>query len=260
MPRVARNNLESSFFHIMVHGINQEYIFNKEIYKKKYMNLLNEKKKKFNIEILAYCIMNNHAHLLIYTDELKNMSEFMRSVNTKYAQFYNSSENREGYVFRGRFKSEAIKNENYLLTCIQYIHNNPVKAKIVNYPGKYQYSSYHLFQEKKEMYHSKVLNELLNIELITNYKKEETDLKNIFIDIKDNNKEIVQIKLLELLKKENISLRELKKDKKMLLKFIEEMKSNYGIQYSKIITQIGISSSTLKRLKKYNLSIKNGPF
>ena len=67
ISRQVRETLESSFFHVMVQGIRKEYIFSKEQYIRMYLKLLNEKRKELKIKVIAYCIMNNHAHLLIET-------------------------------------------------------------------------------------------------------------------------------------------------------------------------------------------------
>lgn len=98
MPRVARKNLETSFFHIMVQGINKDYIFNTNRNKKVYINALNKYEKECNVEILAYCIMDNHAHMLVYSDRIADMSKFMHFVNGFYAGYYNKINSRIGYV------------------------------------------------------------------------------------------------------------------------------------------------------------------
>jgi REP element-mobilizing transposase RayT len=121
MPRRARRDNESSFFHIIVQGIDKKYIFSSENYMKKYYELIIEKSLKHNINVLAYCIMGNHAHLLIYTTQIRDMSNFMRDVNTEYGTYYNKKEKRVGYVFRDRFVSEPICNTRYLYNCISYI-------------------------------------------------------------------------------------------------------------------------------------------
>lgn len=132
MPRISRKNFETLFFHVMVQGIKKEYIFNQKIAIKKYVELLNNERENFDLEILAYCVMNNHAHLLIYTKRIEEMSLYMHTINQKFAQFYNYiNQGRVGYVFRDRYKSEPIYNEQSLIRCIRYIHNNPVKANIV---------------------------------------------------------------------------------------------------------------------------------
>lgn len=149
MPRIARKNSNSNFYHIIVQGINKEYVFNKSEFIEKYQQIILEKKEKSNITILAYCIMNNHAHFLIFSEKIEYLSKFMQRVNTSYSQYYNKINKRVGYVFRDRYYSQDILNQKHLYSCIKYIHNNPVKAHICNYMNQYKYSSYNEFLGKK---------------------------------------------------------------------------------------------------------------
>ena len=89
MPRIARKDSKSSFYHVMVQGINKEYIFDTDFNIKKYIELIVSKIYRSNIEILAYCIMNNHAHFLIYCEKIEELSKFMQKLNTSYSRFYN---------------------------------------------------------------------------------------------------------------------------------------------------------------------------
>ena len=98
MPRRARKTLSTSFFHVIVQGVNREYIFEKDTYKRKYLNLLKEAKKEYEIEIISYVIMSNHVHILIYTEQIAELSNFMKKVNEDYARYYNYIENRVGYL------------------------------------------------------------------------------------------------------------------------------------------------------------------
>mgnify|MGYP002538811907 CR=1 FL=1 len=148
ISRKIRKNVTTSIFHIMVQGINKEYIFNQEIYIKKYLKFLKENQKQTNLKIIAYCIMTNHAHLLIKSENIQELSKFMQKVNSSYARYYNYMEKRVGYVFRDRFKSQAIMSEKQYYNCIRYIHLNPVKAKIVEKQEDYKYSSYIIYQKR----------------------------------------------------------------------------------------------------------------
>ena len=145
MARTARMYLETSFFHVMVEGINKEFIFNNERYIKRYLQIVNKHEKELNIQIIAYCIMNNHSHFLINTEEISSLSKFMQKINSEYARYYNYMEGRVGYVFRDRYKSEPILDKRQLLQCIKYIHRNPVKANMVAKEEEYQYSSYNYY-------------------------------------------------------------------------------------------------------------------
>lgn len=252
MPRVARKSFETSFFHVMVQGIKKEYIFNTEIMMKKYIELIESEKEELHLELLAYCVMNNHAHLLIYTEKIEEMSLYMHIINQKFAQFYNYiNEGRVGYVFRDRYKSEPIYNEQSLIRCIRYIHNNPVKSNIVKNPKDYKYSSYHQYCDGNIKTKCKIINDImLDFQLIVGANYQEMKLDDMFMDIEDNPKELIQTKLLEYELENKISLMELIKDKKKLFNFIEGVKQNYKIPYNKIVQEIGLSTRTWRRIKQ----------
>lgn len=145
MPRTGRKNLNTNFFHVIMQGINKEYIFNEEKYKKKYEDLLFVYLEKYKINLLSHSIMSNHVHIIIYAEDNSEMSKYMHDVNTTFSKYYNEQKNRVGVVFRSRYKSEPIYDYKYLYNCIAYVHNNPVKANIVKHPSEYKYSSYNRF-------------------------------------------------------------------------------------------------------------------
>ena len=240
MPRIAREDLSASFFHVIVQGINKEYIFNKELYIKKYLNLINKYKKVYDINILAYCIMNNHAHLLIQIEDYRQMSCFMHKINCIYAQFYNYKQNRVGVVFRNRYVSEAICDERHLKSCINYIHMNPVKAKIVSSCSEYKYSTYNDYIKGKGVAKNKVLEDIYGIQ---DYSKlfNEVDGNIVFYDIEKNNNEIIE-NILEIYKKENkMDISEIIANKKILKQIINVLKNEYRISYVDIRKKLGIS-------------------
>ncbi len=145
MPRVARSFLPGSYFHIMVQGINKEYIFKSKEWKEKYKQIIKSKAIEYHILIIAYCIMENHTHMLVYVNQISDMTKFMQKLNTTFAIYYNKKNDRVGFVFRDRYKTQTIKDEKHLYNCIAYIHKNPVKAKIVESEKNYRYSSYNEF-------------------------------------------------------------------------------------------------------------------
>lgn len=142
MPRNSRKDLPGLFHHIMSQGINKEYIFNDDNLKEKYRAIIKEKMQKNNVNIIAYCIMDNHVHMLVNIQKIEDMCKFMQQVNTTYAKFYNKVHNRVGFVFRNRYLAKPILDENQLNKCIAYIHRNPVVAKIVEKESDYKFSSY----------------------------------------------------------------------------------------------------------------------
>lgn len=157
MARIARKDYSSAYFHVIIQGYEKQYIFGKDSFKEKFLNLLFQEISKFQVTLLAYCIMGNHAHLLLHTESTVQMSMLMKNVNSKFATYYNKVNKRVGYVFRDRFKSEPIINQRYLYTCLSYIHRNPVKAQIVRNMDEYRYSSYSNFLNKNGIVNDKVL-------------------------------------------------------------------------------------------------------
>ena len=106
--RIARCYYTSKFFHVMVQGIRRERIFNENYLKEKFIDLSKEISNENNVSILAYCVMNNHAHILVYTEDVGNLSKMMHSLNMRYANKYNKLKHRCGYVFRNRYRCENI--------------------------------------------------------------------------------------------------------------------------------------------------------
>lgn len=232
MPRKSRANLRGCFFHVMVQGINKEFIFKRSQYKEKYIELL-KSAKEFNIKVIAFCIMDNHAHLLVETLEIKKLSEFMWKINFEFARYYNKKERRVGVVFRNRYRIEEIYEERYLLTCISYIYNNPVKAGIVKKCREYKYSNYIEFKDKNEyeygIKHEKILND--NI-----YHK--------FIDIKEDEESIEKV-IEDFLNKEKIELNRIKKDKEILKKLVKYIKTTCNVSNFEISKKLNISKTTV---------------
>jgi len=92
------------------------------------------------LSVLAWCLMDNHAHLLLRA-ELKALSDAMKRLGTRYARYHNRRTGHVGHVYSSRFKSEPVEDDGYLLTVVRYIHNNPREAGICEAPD-YRWSSY----------------------------------------------------------------------------------------------------------------------
>ena len=93
------------------------------------------------IELIVYCLMPNHFHLLVYQKTEKAMEFFMRSLGTKYSQYFNKKYDRVGYLFQGTYKAVLVEKDPYLLHLSRYIHRNPFKVT----PLRDAYSSYEEF-------------------------------------------------------------------------------------------------------------------
>ncbi|KUO51219.1 MAG: hypothetical protein APF76_17195 [Desulfitibacter sp. BRH_c19] len=140
MARRPRVHYSGALYHVIVRGNNKAYIFEGEADKVNYKEIIKNYKKKYLFLIYAYCIMDNHAHILI---EIKNteLSKIMQGIQQVYTQVFNKKYERTGHVFEQRYKAILCDKENYFLELIRYIHQNPIKAEITKTPN-YKWSSY----------------------------------------------------------------------------------------------------------------------
>ena len=142
MPRTARTISSTGIYHVVIRGADRQQIFLEQRDYRKYLDLLGYYKSECNFKLYAYCLMDNHIHLLIHTHELALESIFRR-LSTAYATWFNMKYDRTGFLQQGRYYSEAIETESYLYNAIKYIHFNPVKASLESYPGEcYPWSSF----------------------------------------------------------------------------------------------------------------------
>jgi len=249
MPRKARKNLSSNFAHIMVQGINKEFIFSKDNYKKKYLYLLFSNIKSYNEDLISFCMMDNHAHILLHFNQPEGISLLMHNVNTTYAKWYNNKNERVGYVFRDRYKVEEIKDLHHLYSCIKYIHNNPVKAGIVSKPEDYNYSSYREYLGGYGIFNPKLLeilqmskNEINNIILSQN-NCDSIDLNSRDFDSDYYHKEIeIFIKKNELKPFVDFNKADYK------IELILFLKDKHKLNYSEIAGVLNTSRSTIYRI------------
>jgi putative transposase len=93
--------------------------------------------------------MNNHIHILI-REKRDKISRIMSRIRTSYAWWYNRKYDRSGHLFQGRYGSECVEDDAYLLTVVRYIHNNPVKANMVRAAEDYRWSSIHAYYDCRE--------------------------------------------------------------------------------------------------------------
>jgi REP element-mobilizing transposase RayT len=173
--RKSRVTWIGAYHHVMNRGINVEKIFNDDNLKSVFLKMLKEKSKKLRIRLFAYCIMDNHFHLVLENSSGR-MSDFFRQLNGKFAMYYRKKEGGRGYVFQDRFKSTLIENDSYLITSILYMLLSPVRAGLVEKYDEYKWSSINEYfrQERSELIDSDFVNLLfgnnknLNQQVISN--------------------------------------------------------------------------------------------
>ncbi len=145
MARQLRIEYDGAFYHVTARGNERREIYRDDQDRNRFLEYLQTSHKRFGIKIHAYCLMDNHYHLLIETPRA-NISRCMQYINTAYTVYYNVRHNRTGHLFQGRYKAVLVEKDEYLLELSRYIHLNPVRAGIVRIPEQYQWSSYRYYK------------------------------------------------------------------------------------------------------------------
>lgn len=251
MPRIARKNLNSPFLHVMIQGVNKEYIFYDTNHIKRYLEIMKVNMKDYDFTIIAYCMMNNHAHFLIYTKDIEKFSKFMHRVNLLYAQRYNKEKERCGVLFRNRYQIEPIRDKQYLINCIKYIHDNPVKAGIVKKSEEYKYSSYNNYINGIGECKCEIMEELFgkdcNYKMLfkSTYAKRFMDYENE----SENVNEYIEEGIKEFVNNNQISYYSILEEREVLKRLIKFLKENCRIKYIEIRKYFEISRGIMDDLK-----------
>jgi len=139
----------AGFHHVLNRGVEQRNVFVDGDDFRYFLELMCSGCLEHDVNVHSYCLMSNHYHLLLETKK-DNLSKFMRSLNAKYASYFNRKYKRVGHLWQGRFKSWYVSDVGYLYTLIKYIERNPLKAKMVENLSEYEFSSYSSFVHKAE--------------------------------------------------------------------------------------------------------------
>ena len=268
MPRRPRKQAESRIYHVMLRGIEKKNIFIDNEDKLKIVEIILNKRKLGGFKLYAFCVMDNHLHLLL-RDEMEIVSQTIKRIGTSYAYYFNKKYERVGHLFQDRFRSEVISEDSQLSTVIRYIHKNPVKAKIVNQEQDYRWSSYLFY-----------VNDIANItdnpdekyiyndvdEILLTFSTNRINAKKAFIEFMDaesndvfidhdfsdrdmdnaKNKVIVKRALMEY----GLEQSDLKSDHKRLRNLVYKLKNDEGISLRKIAEILGLDRGLILRISK----------
>lgn len=141
MVRPLRIEYPGAVYHITSRGNKKESIFIDNQDRERFLSILNEVCHRYNWLCYAYCLMDNHYHLIIETvDGILSLG--MRLLNGQYTQQFNKRHHKVGHVFQGRYKAILVQKETYLLELVRYVVLNPVRADIVTIPEGWKWSSF----------------------------------------------------------------------------------------------------------------------
>ncbi|MDP2929972.1 MAG: transposase [Candidatus Omnitrophota bacterium] len=130
-----------------------------------------EQQKEKLVEIIAFCLMPSHLHLILKQMKENGISLFMSNLLNSYARYFNLKHGRKGPLWEGRFKNVLIERDEYLLHLTRYLHLNPVTSYLVDYPEQWRHSSFLEFLSKTSGQEAICqFNDILSIEPIS-YKK-----------------------------------------------------------------------------------------
>ncbi len=141
MSRPLRLEYPGALWHVTNRGVEQRSIYIDDSDRHRFLHLLGETIAEYRWRLLAYVLMSNHYHLLFRTPET-NLSQGMKDLDGDYASSFNTRHRRVGHLFQGRFKSHLVDSETYLAEVARYVVLNPVRARIVETPGEWRWSSY----------------------------------------------------------------------------------------------------------------------
>jgi REP element-mobilizing transposase RayT len=149
MSRPWRIEYEGALYHLLSRGNEGNNIFVDGDDRQSFLDTIEEMTQRFEIDVFAYVLMNNHYHLLIRTCRA-NLKKAMHWFGTTYTQRFNRRHFRSGHLFQGRYKSIIVQNEAYLLQLSYYIHRNPLRAGIVKRLADYRWSSYKVYAYERK--------------------------------------------------------------------------------------------------------------
>ena len=184
MPRVARKISNSGLYHVVMRGINRQTIFEDAEDYEKFLSLLLWYKEKCKYRIHAWCLMDNHVHLLI--EVLGDpISIVFKKIGTNYATYFNTKYQRVGHLFQDRFRSEPVEDDTYFLQVLRYIHMNPVKAGMCENPQDYEFSSYreYIGDSNSQITDTRMALSMLGLPEFIRYTLTQND--DVFLDVSD---------------------------------------------------------------------------
>lgn len=141
MARPWRIEYEGALYHVFSRGNNQQDIYLSDSDRYLFLDTLGQLSERYDIDIFAYVLMDNHYHLLLRTPKA-NLSRSMQWLGTTYTRRFNLEHFQSGHLFQGRYKSILVENDAYLMQLSYYIHNNPLRAGMVKRLIDYRWSSY----------------------------------------------------------------------------------------------------------------------
>lgn len=142
MARRPRLVIAGHPHHLIIRGNNRQDVFLDEGDRRRFRALLGEVMADAAVAIHGYVLMTNHVHLVVTPGESAALSGAMQRLGRRYVRYFNDRHLRSGTLWEGRFRAALVQTDRYLLACLRYVENNPVRAQLVGRPADYAWSSH----------------------------------------------------------------------------------------------------------------------
>jgi putative transposase len=129
MPRTARASVGNVCYHVLNRGNARMTVFHKDADYGAFLKLLQQASERTPMRLLAYCLMPNHFHLVVWPRGDGDLSRWMQWLMTSHVRRYHRHYHSSGHVWQGRFKAFPIQSDEHLLTVMRYVERNPVRSK-----------------------------------------------------------------------------------------------------------------------------------
>lgn len=253
MPREPRVKSKTGIYHIIMRGINYQTIFEDEEDYDKFIQTLRRYKDISGYKLYAYCLMDNHLHLLLM-EEKEALETVTRRIFGSYVLWYNKKYGRVGHLFQDRFKSEPVEDDAYFLTVLRYIFQNPIKAGIKAKVRDYSWTNYSDYLEGRNNTDTDFALNMLSTEMdkaikrFTEYINTENNDECLEIEEKRTVTDNDARKMIkEHCKVDHvIDLQTVDIHKRNLL--LKELKDSYGLSIRQLERVTGISRGIIQRL------------
>ena len=223
---------DEGYAHVITRGVGKMIIFEDDTDYKYYIKLMHKYADEEDITVCAYCLMDNHSHILLkYRDN--NLSVYMHKLSMTYSKYFNKKYDRTGHLFQNRYKFEAVEDESYFLTVTKYIIQNPEKAGICK-ANDYRWSSIYDYGSPTNFVDNDCLE--YDDDSLKKSKEKEENLSKLIVLVKS------------ILEVENVS--EINKyNKKQRNESILKLR-NAGLSIRQIERSTGISRGVIQRINK----------
>jgi len=240
--------------HVIMRGNNKSYFFDKADSKAYFMKVLLTIEKEEDMDVVAWCLMDNHVHLVLRIP-IELFDHVFKRLNVKYAAYYHRQNKTVGHVFQGRAKSLPLESDASLANNVRYVHNNPVNAGMVVECNDYEWSSYNPYMFETRNKSMKMVKDIIGRTNDAFKDFHQIEDQEIYLEIQEDQNVRREKKAQEIIQQKCkqygvIDISEIYNHKEVLNDIIATLIEESGMSGRKIAKLVGISERSIRRYKK----------